>query len=547
MNENESGKDDTQPVVAPRAAGLKRGMRLWIPAIVVGLAAANILRVRAIPDLDGMSRNMQTFATLGLSFLALVLWWMFLTRLRWRVRLSGLGVVLLCVLALKFTLRIDGSSGTGAPHVVWKWAPKRSGEVGNLPAAGTVEKASKRQNPFDYPGYLGSDRSGNVAGVSLEPDWSAHPPQELWRRPVGLGWSAFAVSGSYAFTQEQRGEDELVVCYDLVSGTPVWSHANRVRFSEPMGGDGPRATPTISHGRVFAMGATGILDCLDAATGRLVWTHDILKENGLANNPFGKSSSPLVIDDLVVVTGGMTKKSTLLAYRNGDGAPAWQAGTDEASFSSPTLATMDGKQQIVSINASSVTGHDAADGRILWEYAWANNKWPKCAQPVLLPDNRILLSASFDAGCVLLKVHSSADGKWSATELWKKRTMKSDFSNLVARDGFLYGLDDGILACVDLATGERRWKDGRYGHGQIVLAGDLLLIQSEQGPIALVEANPAKYVEVARLNALNAKTWNTPALAGDLLLVRNDQEAACYRLPKRAAVAVETRSQSTRP
>ncbi len=174
-----------------------------------------------------------------------------------------------------------------------------------------------------------------------------------------------------------------------------------------------------------------------------------------------------MVDDLVVVTGGMTNKSTLLAYRRGDGAQAWQALTYQASFSSPALACLDAKQLIVSIYGGSVTGPDPADGHILWDYPWANNKWPKCAQPVLLEGNRILLSASFDAGCVLLQVQSSGDGKWSATEVWKKRTMKSDFSNLVARDGFLYGLDDGILACVDLATGERRWKDGRYGHGQI--------------------------------------------------------------------------------
>ena len=393
MNESNSEKDETQSGPAAQGAGARRGKRLWIPAIVFALAAANIVRLRAMPDLDGMSRNMQTFATLGLSFLALLIWWMFLSRLPWRVRLVGFGVVLLCVIGLKFTLRIDGSSGTGAPRVVWSWAPKRSGEVGSLPATGAVKEPSKLDNQFDYPGYLGRDRSGNVAGISLERDWSAHPPRELWRQPVGLGWSAFAVSGSGAFTQEQRGEDELVVCYDLASGAPIWSHANRVRFSEPMGGDGPRATPTMSDGRVYAMGATGILDCLDAATGQLVWTHDTLKENGLANNPFGKSSSPLVVDDLVVVTGGMTNKSTLLAYRRGDGSPAWQAGTDQASFSSPTLATLDGQRQIVSINAGSVTGHDLTDGHILWEYPWATNKWPKCAQPVLA-ESRIRLPSS---------------------------------------------------------------------------------------------------------------------------------------------------------
>jgi outer membrane protein assembly factor BamB len=177
------------------------------------------------------------------------------------------------------------------------------------------------------------------------------------------------------------------------------------------------------------------------------------------------------------------------------------------------------------------------DGQILWEYAWANNKWPKCAQPVVLDGDRVLLSASFDAGCVLLQVKAGADGNLSATEVWKNRKMKSEFSNVVARGGFIYGMDDGILACVDVATGERKWKDGRYGHGQIVLVDDLLLVQTERGPVALVEADPSNFHEVAQLKALGAKTWNTPALAGEFLLVRNDQEAVCYRLPLRGALS----------
>ena len=333
-------------------------------------------------------------------------------------------------------------------------------------------------------------------------------------------------------SQEQRGENELVVAYQLATGRAVWSHTNLVRFSEPLGGDGPRATPTIAAGRVYALGATGILDCLDAATGRLIWTRDTLRENGLPNTYFGKSSSPLVVEDIVLVSGGMTNDSTLLAFRREDGAPAWRAGKDKASFSSPALVTLGGRRQILSVNAASVTGHDPQDGRILWEYAWANDKWPKCAQPVVLEPDRVFLSASFNAGCVMLQVKAGADGSLSAAEVWKNRNLKSEFSNIVARGGFIFGLDDGILACVEIATGERKWKEGRYGHGQLVLANDLLLVQTEPGPVALVEANSGEYREVARLNALAAKTWNTPALAGELLVLRNDQEAVCYLLPK---------------
>jgi outer membrane protein assembly factor BamB len=310
----------------------------------------------------------------------------------------------------------------------------------------------------------------------------------------------------------------------------LWAHTNHVRFSETMGGDGPRATPTLFAGRIYAAGGTGILDCLDAATGQLFWSHDILKENSLPNLPFGKSTSPLICDDLVVVSGGMADGPTLFAFHLKDGSSAWRAGTDKASFSSPTLATLAGKRQIVSINASSASGHDPATGATLWNYPWPG-QWPKCTQPLILEPDRIFLSASFNAGCMLLQINAAPDGKLSVTEKWKNRVMKSEFSNIVTRDGFAYGLDDGILARIDLATGERKWKEGRYGHGQVLLINDLLLVQTENGPLALVEANPACYREVAGLKALNSKTWNVPAVGDACLLVRNDQEVACYKLP----------------
>ena len=515
---------------APRRRG-----RWWIAIAIIALAIANVIRVRAPADQDAMIKGLNTFLTVVATVALLAIWWLFLSGLRWRVRLAGLGVAVLCLLGFKALFRTDGSyGGNGSPRIVWRWTPRRSGNVAEFKSAGAAKTAPKLEAALDFPGYLGRDRSGIIHGIQLERDWAKHPPQELWRRPIGLGWSSFAVAGSQAITQEQRGEDELIVCYELGTGVQMWSHTNRVRFSEPMGGDGPRATPTIAGGRVFALGATGILDCLEAGSGKLVWTRDTLKENGLPNTYFGKSSSPLVVDGLIIVTGGMAKKSTLLAFHSEDGSPAWQSGNDQASFSSPTLVTLDGTRQILCVNASSVTGHDPKDGRVLWEYGWPGNM-PKCAQPVTVGDDRIFLSASFNAGSVMLQVKKGAEGKFQAVELWKNRNLKSEFSNIVARDGFLYGLDDGILACVEIGSGVRKWKDGRYGHGQVILVDDLLLVQTENGEVALVEASPAGYREVATVKALGAKTWNTPALAGEYLLVRNDQEAVCYKLPVRQA------------
>ncbi len=516
----------------------KRGMRLWIPAIIVAVAAANIIRLQTMPELDALAKAFWSLLSALGAVPFLLIWWLFLSRLRWRARLVGAVVAVICVVGLGSLVRVDGSLGTGWPIIVWSWTARKTGDVPGSTPASAASAGAALEGEIDYPGYLGAARSGAVEGIGLERDWGAHPPQQLWRHPVGLGWSGFAVSAGLAITQEQRGPNEMVICYALESGLALWGHTNEVRFSDAMGGDGPRATPTIADSRVYALGATGILDCLAADTGRTIWTHDILKENSIPIMPFGKTASPLRVDDLVVVTGGAVTRCTLLAYRCADGAVAWQTGGDQASFTSPSIATLGGQRQILSVNAANVCGYDPKDGRELWHYAWGSDKWPKCAQPIALDGDRILLSASFQNPTTLLRVTRAADGEFSVGEIWKNQNLKAAYNNIVTRNGCAFGLDDGILVCLDLATGERKWKDGRYGKGQVLLADDLLLIQTEPGPVTLVEASPAGFHEIASIPALHAKTWNTPALAGQYLLIRNDQEAACYKLPQRKAGAV---------
>jgi len=244
----------------------------------------------------------------------------------------------------------------------------------------------------------------------------------------------------------------------------------------------------------------------------------------------------LVLDNLVIISGGQTNGPTLLSYQQDNGSPVWKAGTDEASYSSPTIATLCGRREVLSLNAANLTAHDPADGHIQWQYTWKG--WgPRCSQPLALEGDRVLLSAGFGLGSVLLQVKADASGKLSATEVWKNLRLKTQFSSVVVRDGYAYGLDEGLLACVDLATGERKWKDGHYGFGELVLVHDLLLVQTEPGPVALVEANPAEFREAGRVNALDSKTWNNPAVAGDFLLVRNDKEAICFKLATRSPAA----------
>jgi outer membrane protein assembly factor BamB len=517
----------------------------WSPLPILLLAAINLARLAFSADLESTFKFFHAFVTIALAMLLLLVWLLAFSGLRWRTRLVTLGTIVLLVFSLTRLLRLDGAAnGSGILKLTWKWTPlaeKQTGEIRIATAPASTQAcvlAATNSVSCESPGFLGQDRTGVIRNARLDSDWTAHAPLLLWRQPIGVGWSGFAVSRGCAFTQEQRAEKELTVCYDLATGRPLWIHENLTRFKDAQGGDGPRATPTIDDGRVYTLGATGILDCLDAASGKLIWTHDTLVENHLQNLTWGKSCSPLVCDGLVVVTGGDSDGPALLAYHKDTGAVAWQAGKAKASYSSPQLVTLAGRRQILVVNAATVSSHDPVDGHVYWEYTWARETWPKCAQPLVLGENRIFLSAGYGLGCALLQIKAAADGNLAVTELWHSQVLRSKFSNLVTSDRFIYGLDDGVLECIDATTGQRQWKEGRYGHGQVVLAGNLLLVQSEPGPVVLVEAKPSGYRELAKLPALSAKTWNVPTLAGEYLLVRNDREAACYRLPQQPCASL---------
>ena len=374
----------------------------------------------------------------------------------------------------------------------------------------------------------------------LARDWKAQEPQRLWLQPVGAGWSGFAVVGSRAITQEQRGENEAVVCYDLLSGAPLWSHAYAAHFQSALAGEGPRATPTVAGRRVYTLGSTGILNCLDVETGKLLWSKDIMRDNQAKVNEWGTSCSPLIVDDLVVVSAGGRENRSLVAYRAATGDFVWGGGTDGAGYSSPCLVSLAGVAQILIFNAGGVSAHDPATGTNLWKYHWPGGH-PHVSMPIVLPEDRLLVSSGYGVGSELLKIQRDSGGQFAATRIWKSNRLKAKFTNLIYRDGYIYGLDDGIMVCLDASSGEQKWKEGRYGHGQEILAGDVLLVTAESGEVLLLDPNPQESRELARFSALKGKTWNPPALAGQYLLVRNDKEAACYRLPLATALVTVLR------
>jgi outer membrane protein assembly factor BamB len=385
------------------------------------------------------------------------------------------------------------------------------------------------ESPAEWPGFRGPNRDGVVHGVRIGTDWSSSAPAQIWRRPVGPGWSSFAVRGDLVYTQEQRGEDEVVSCYRVSTGEPVWRHRDPVRFYESNAGAGPRATPTVSGGRVYTMGATGVVNALDARTGAVIWSRNAAMDTKKEIPDWGLASSPLVIDDLVIIAAS----GHLVAYEIATGKPRWFGPTGGGGYSSPHFATINGVPQVLLLRGSRTISLAPADGTLLWDYTWEPGV--SIVQPAILENGDVVVGAG-DAmggnGLRRLSVSRGGNG-WTVQERWTSRGLKPYFNDFVIHKGHAYGFDGSILACIDLNDGARKWKGGRYGNGQLILLADddLLLVLSEDGELALVKAAPDQFSELARMPALEGKTWNHPVVVRDVLLVRNGQEMAAFRLP----------------
>jgi hypothetical protein len=382
------------------------------------------------------------------------------------------------------------------------------------------------KKPADWPGFRGPNRDSVIRNARIETDWQKFPPMELWRRPIGPGWSSFAVDGDLIYTQEQRGDDEIVSAYRLSTGEPVWRHRDAVRFYESNGGAGPRGTPTLHGGRVYAFGATGILNVLDAGSGGVVWSRDVSAESRVKIPDWGFSSSPLVIDDVVVVAA----EGRLAAYDIATGKLRWLGPEGGFSYSSPHPMSIDGVPQIVMQRGNGATSFTPASGEVLWRYEWPGGA---IVQPALTQDGNVLINSIGGMGGPIrsLAIKHEA-GEWTAEERWTSTGLKPYFNDFVLHNGHAFGFDGSILSCIDLKEGQRKWKGGRYGSGQLVLLADqdLLLVLSEEGELALVSATPEEFKELARFKAIDGKTWNHPVLVRDFLLVRNGEEMAAFRL-----------------
>lgn len=379
--------------------------------------------------------------------------------------------------------------------------------------------------------FRGPARDGVYRQRPVAASWPAGGPRQLWKQPIGEGHASFAIAGGVAFTIEQRRGREVVAAYDVKTGRELWTTGWDTHFSERMGGDGPRATPTWHDGVVYALGAAGELRALRAASGETIWRTNILDDAGANNLQWAMAASPLVVDGKVIVEPGGPAAS-VVAYHAGSGKLAWKALDDMPAYTSPMLVTLTGRRQIVTVLGRRAVGLAVDDGALLWSYPWETDNAINVAQPLVVGPSRLFLSSGYGKGAALVEI-VPAQERLEARTVWANTRMKNKLSSSVLLDGYVYGLDEGILACVEAATGRLAWKGGRYGHGQLILAGDRLLITTETGELALVHATPAAFEEIARVPGIEGRTWNVPAIDDGILLVRNASEMAAFDVAAR--------------
>ncbi|MEP6668022.1 MAG: PQQ-binding-like beta-propeller repeat protein [Chthoniobacter sp.] len=468
--------------------------------------------------------------------------WMFLVK---RTLLSShwLGFATAVVLgwAPFLLVRSDGFDSMLQSHLSWRWTPTAEQRfLAQMPAKDSPASTAAPVVAADsssWAAFRGPDRDGVIRGTKVATDWKSVPPQQLWKHAVGPSWSSLIVVGDRLYTQEQRGAVEAVVCYDSATGRELWAHEDTTRFDEAVSGAGPRATPTFVDGRLYAFGGTGILNCLDAQTGKLHWSRDSKTDSQAKPPMWGMSSSPLVVDGNVIVYAGGEAGKSLLACRADTGDLVWTASAGQQSYSSPQITTIAGVRQCLMFHDFGLTSFDPTTGKKLWETGLVMKGAPRCGQPHLVGPNQLAVAVLDGPGVSLIDVAKDGD-QWKISPVWASKDLKPEFPDFVVHDGNAYGFDSSIFCCLNLATGKRTWKDGRFGRGQVILLEDqaLLLVVSESGEVILQAADAQARKELGRFQAVSGKTWNGPVIANGRLYLRNAEEMACYQLePARQA------------
>jgi outer membrane protein assembly factor BamB len=422
--------------------------------------------------------------------------------------------------------------GNAFPHL--QFVKSKTAQASEIERSRESQRAAPvKQASSDayWTDFRGPARDGAYRETPILTTWPEKGLTPLWKQPIGGGYASFVIARGRAFTIEQRNHEEVAAAYDVNTGRELWTSSWPAEFREFMGGDGPRATPTWFEGMVYSLGATGELRCLDEATGRVVWRTNILQDAGAENLQWGMAAAPLIVDDTVVVLPGGRSHSSVVAYNRHTGARVWSALDDKAAYASPMIVTLGGVRQLLVVSATRMMGLTPDRGDLLWDYPWTTQYDVNASQPLVIGDNRVFISTGYGTGAAVIEL-AKKEKDFSVREVWRNIRMKNKFTSSVLVDGFIYGLDDSILACLDAATGDLKWKGGRYGYGQVLLADGHLIVLTEDGDLVLVRATPEKHEELARFSVLEGKTWNHPALAEARLLVRNETQMAAFDLRK---------------
>lgn len=384
----------------------------------------------------------------------------------------------------------------------------------------------------DWPQFRGLERSGASPEKGLLRSWPEGGPKVLWKKPLGSGFASIAISGGRLYTMAVEGETESALCFDQ-AGKEIWRTPLSSVFPEVFG-NGPRSTPTIDGDVVYALAAPGKLHALKKADGARIWEVDLVKEFGAKLPNRGFASSPLIDGDLLILEVGGGAGKAIAALDKKTGKTRWTALDGEAGYTSPLAVTVGGVRQYVFLR--TIVGDVVSllpDGTVHWKYAW---KGGAIASPLFIPPNRVFVSASDDAGAVLLEI-GKADGKGTVREVWANRLMKNHFSSSVLHEGHIYGFDNATLKCIDASTGEQKWVQRGFGKGSLILADGLLFVLSDRGVLSLVEATPSGYVEKGKLQAMEGKTWTAPTLSNGKLFLRDEDEMVVLDVKTPAAPA----------
>lgn len=510
-----------------------------------GLAFAVIAGVATVFIADKSMGIPLQLTALPWAIIICVSWLIISFFLPWSTRKLGLAIAIISTCAFFCLLRFEGVTGEFDSKITYRWEKTSEQKyVENLksapkPGATDAEKATVVATEGDWVGFRGPNGDSVYSGPPISEDWSTNPPKQLWKRPIGPGWSSFVVVGNHLITQEQREDKEVIAAYQVDTGEPIWAFEDSARFEESIAGAGPRATPVFRDGKLYAVGAKGNLHCLDAATGSKHWSTSIVSQQHQKKDQDGKpaavedpmwgySSSPVLVGNAVITLPGKPTGDAVTAFDAETGKLLWSVGEGNHSYTSAHLATIAGVPQVLALTSAGLMGISPEDGGILWNHQWSAGEVARCCQPYV-QDDSILVSTWGDVGARKVKVEKQGES-WKDSVVWENKKFKPYYNDLVVYDGHAYGFDYKLFCCVDLETGKFNWTGGRYGCGQVLLLEKQkkLLILSEQGEAVLLEVNPKKRIEVAKFQAINGKTWNHPVVAHGKLFVRNGEEMACY-------------------